>query len=153
MLGGGAWSATFMTVPSSGCSASGWHFRLARGQLADGGRAVEELLVEAEQELEGTLDELRALARGIHPAVLTEEGLAPALETLARRASLPVQIESTPAERLPAPVEAAAYFVVSEALANVAKHAHAPHVTSRSSAKGARWSSRSRTMASAARIR
>jgi signal transduction histidine kinase len=103
--------------------------RLARGQLADGGRAVEELLVEAEQELEGTLDELRALARGIHPAVLTEEGLAPALETLARRASLPVQIESTPAERLPAPVEAAAYFVASEALANVAKHAHASHVT------------------------
>ena len=102
--------------------------RLARGQLGDGGRPVDELLVEAEQELEGTLHELRALARGIHPAVLTEEGLAPALETLARRASVPVEIDAVPAERLPPPVEAAAYFVASEALANVAKHAQASRV-------------------------
>jgi signal transduction histidine kinase len=102
--------------------------RLARGQLGDAGRAVEELLVEADEELEGTLDELRALARGIHPAVLTEEGLAPALEALARRASVPVELEAVPVERLPAPLEAAAYFVASEALANVAKHAQASRV-------------------------
>jgi signal transduction histidine kinase len=102
--------------------------RLARGQVGGAGE-VEQLLVEAEEELDGTLDELRALARGIHPAVLTDEGLTPALETLARRASLPVRIEALPRERLPAPVEAAAYFVASEALANVAKHAHASRVT------------------------
>jgi signal transduction histidine kinase len=101
--------------------------RHARGQVGDAGE-VEQLLVEAEQELDGTLDELRALARGIHPAVLTDEGLAPALETLARRASLPVQIDAVPSERLPAPVEAAAYFVASEALANVVKHARASRV-------------------------
>jgi signal transduction histidine kinase len=99
--------------------------RLARGKAGD----AEQLLVEAEEELDGTLAELRALARGIHPAVLTDEGLAPALQTLARRSSVPVQIEAVPSERLPAPVEAAAYFVASEALANVAKHAHARRVT------------------------
>jgi signal transduction histidine kinase len=103
--------------------------RLARGQVDDGGRAVDDLLVEAEEEVEGTLAELRALARGIHPAVLTEEGLAPALETLARRAPVPVILASMPGKkRLPAAVEAAAYFLASEALANVAKYAHATQV-------------------------
>jgi len=103
--------------------------RLARGQVDDGGRAVDDLLVEAEEEVEGTLAELRALARGIHPAVLTEEGLAPALETLARRAPVPVILASMPGEeRLPAAVEAAAYFLASEALANVAKYAQATQV-------------------------
>jgi signal transduction histidine kinase len=57
--------------------------------------------------------------------VLTEQGLAPALRTLAARSRVPVEIETVPAERLPAPVEAAAYFVVAEALVNVVKHAHA----------------------------
>jgi signal transduction histidine kinase len=103
--------------------------RLARGELGQGASAVEGLLGEAEDEIAQTLDELRALARGIHPAVLTEEGLGPAVETLARRASLPVQVEAVPTARLPSAVEAAAYFVVSEALANVAKHANASGVT------------------------
>ena len=103
--------------------------RLARGRLADPNQDTEELLTEAEAELESTLEELRALARGIHPAVLTDEGLTPALEMLARRAPFPVTIDAAPTGRLPAPVEAAAYFVTSEALANVAKHAHASSVT------------------------
>jgi signal transduction histidine kinase len=103
--------------------------RLARGELGQGAPAAEELLGEADKEIAQTLDELRALARGIHPAVLTEEGLGPAVETLARRASLPVKVEALPEARLPSAVEAAAYFVASEALANVAKHASASGVT------------------------
>jgi len=103
--------------------------RLARGELGQNVSAAEELLGEAEAEIEQTLVELRALARGIHPAVLTEEGLRPAVETLARRASLPVHVEALPGSRLPPAVEAAAYFVASEALANVAKHASATGVT------------------------
>jgi signal transduction histidine kinase len=89
---------------------------------------VQELLTEADDELMAGLDELRALARGIHPAVLTDEGLPAALASLARRAAIPVEIVAVPAERFDAPVEAAAYFVASEALANVAKHAHASNV-------------------------
>jgi signal transduction histidine kinase len=103
--------------------------RLARGQLARGDADVDELLTEAEDELAGTLEDLRALARGIHPALLTEEGLAAAVEALARRASVPVILAELPSRRLPAAVEAAAYYVAAEALANVAKHAHASAVT------------------------
>ena len=87
------------------------------------------LLDRAEQELQTSLSELRELARGIHPAVLTERGLEPALEALASRAPVPVTLESDARERLPGPVESAAYFVVSEALANVAKYASATHAT------------------------
>jgi signal transduction histidine kinase len=103
--------------------------QLARGELGHDSPAAEELLGEAEKETAQTLDELRALARGIHPAVLTEEGLSPAVETLVRRASVPVHVEALPTARLPSAVEAAAYFVASEALANVAKHANASDVT------------------------
>jgi signal transduction histidine kinase len=98
--------------------------QLARGRLADGGAELDELLAEADAEVVGALDELRALARGIHPALLTEEGLAPALAGLARRAPVPVGL-SVCDGRLPAAVEATAYFVSAEALANIAKHAHA----------------------------
>ena len=87
------------------------------------------LLDRAQQELQTSLSELRELARGIHPAVLTERGLEPALEALASRAPVPVTLESDARERLPGPVESAAYFVVSEALANVAKYASATHAT------------------------
>jgi len=87
------------------------------------------LVLEAEVELDSALEELRELAGGIHPAVLTEHGLGPALKTLATRSPVPVEIRRVPPERLPAPVEAAAYFVVSEALANAAKHACASAVT------------------------
>lgn len=103
--------------------------RLARGRLPIDVQAADKLLTEADTELVATLEELRALARGIHPAVLTDEGLAAALGSLARRATLPVTIAEVPADRLPPAVEAAAYFVASEALANVTKHAHARTAT------------------------
>ncbi|MDX6274085.1 MAG: hypothetical protein QOJ92_1295 [Frankiales bacterium] len=83
------------------------------------------LLVDASTELERALAELRELARGIHPAVLTDEGLGPALRSLADRSRLPTEVDFQVGERLGAQVEAAAYFVASEALANVAKHAKA----------------------------
>jgi signal transduction histidine kinase len=106
--------------------------RAARSRVtpdAVANRAAVELLVEAEEELSGTLEDLRALARGIHPAVLTEEGLAPAVETLTRRSTIPVLVDALPDGRLPAAAEAAAYYVVAEALANVAKHAGAALAT------------------------
>jgi signal transduction histidine kinase len=102
--------------------------QLARGQLADGGTTVDELLDEADAEVIGALGELRALARGIHPVVLTEEGLEAALAALGRRLPIPVELHVCP-DRLPAPVEATAYFVASEALANVVKHAAATRTT------------------------
>jgi hypothetical protein len=75
--------------------------------------------------LTGALEELRELSRGIHPAILSEGGLGPALKALARRSAVPVELEVDVRVRLPEPVEVAAYYVVSEALANAAKHAHA----------------------------
>jgi signal transduction histidine kinase len=82
------------------------------------------LVDDLEHDLRETLRELRELARGIHPAVLANEGLDAAVRALAQRAPLPVDVE-TAAGRLPGDVETATYFVVAEALANVAKHAHA----------------------------
>ena len=84
-----------------------------------------ELLEVAAEELSEALTELRELAQGIHPVILTERGLEPALEVLTARAPLPVALEMRLRERLPEPVETAAYYVVSEALANVVKHAGA----------------------------
>ncbi|WP_051325122.1 GAF domain-containing protein [Candidatus Solirubrobacter pratensis] len=88
----------------------------------------DEELVRAGEELSQALEELRELARGIHPAVLTEYGLEPALRALAARSTLPVELGYGLQERLPPSVEAAAYYVISEALANVAKHAEASAV-------------------------
>ena len=76
-------------------------------------------------EVTGVLEELREIARGLHPAVLSESGLGPALRVLARRSAVPVSVDVQVAGRLPEPVETAAYYVVSEALTNAAKHAHA----------------------------
>jgi signal transduction histidine kinase len=98
--------------------------RLAQSQLKTNPSAADQLLDSARDELTQALEELRELARGIHPAILTDRGLPAALEALAARAPLPVEIERGEAN-LPAPVEAAAYYVVSEALANVAKYANA----------------------------
>jgi len=90
---------------------------------------LEALLDRAQQELQTSLDELRELARGIHPAVLSERGLEPALRSLVSRAPVPVTVQAAGEERLPGPVESAAYFVVSEALANVAKYSRASEAT------------------------
>jgi DNA-binding NarL/FixJ family response regulator len=85
---------------------------------------VSRLLGDAVAELQVAVDELRELARGVHPAVLTEEGLAAAVESLAGRTPMAVSLDVLE-ERMPEQVEATAYFVVCEALTNVAKHAHA----------------------------
>ena len=85
-------------------------------------------LASAQADLEGALAELREFARGVHPSILREDGLDAALATLARRASVPVDVTGSVGERLPDAVELAAYFFVSEALTNVAKHARASQV-------------------------
>jgi signal transduction histidine kinase len=104
--------------------------RLAQARLRDDPDSAETLLEASREELAQALEELRELARGIHPAVLTDRGLDAALEALAARAPLPVEIDG-PSCELPPRVEAAAYYVVSEALANVAKYARASSVTVR----------------------
>src|SRR4051794_6569366 len=98
--------------------------RLARRKVADDGEAAE-LLDEAIEDLAAATHELRELARGLHPAVLTEGGLEPALRGLARRATVPTTIERAPETRLGAQLEITAYFVVAEALTNVARYAGA----------------------------
>jgi signal transduction histidine kinase len=105
------------------------NIRLARAKLNEDPLAADQLLASAGHELDSALAELRELARGIHPAVLTDRGLGTALETLANRAPVPVELAELPEERLPEAVELAAYFVVAEALTNVAKYAHASHAT------------------------
>ena len=87
-----------------------------------------ELLEATRAKLADALTNLRELARGIHPVLLTDRGLAPALEALARRAPLPVELKVDLPERPPASLESAAYFLVSEALTNVAKYAEASGV-------------------------
>jgi signal transduction histidine kinase len=103
----------------------GMGLQLLTGHADGHGR---QLLGDVQHELDQALGELRELARGIHPAVLTDQGLAAAVRTLARRAPIPVTVAAA-GERAPAHVETAAYFVVSEALANIAKYAHATRAT------------------------
>ena len=97
--------------------------RMAQTALADDPRAAD-LLAQASGELQLTLEELRELARGIHPAVLSDRGLAAALEALAGRCAVPVDLE-LPQERLPEQVEATSYYLVAESLTNIAKYAEA----------------------------
>ena len=92
--------------------------------------SAEDLVAAVSDQLALSLSELRELARGLHPAVL-EHGLAPALESLALRSTVATTVSYEPPDRLPEPVELAAYFVASEALANVAKYAQATNVTMR----------------------
>jgi PAS domain S-box-containing protein len=98
---------------------------LAQEKLASDPKGAAEILDGASLELALALEELRELARGIHPAILTDRGLALAVEALAERAPLPVEVATVPEERLPEQVEAAAFYVISEALTNVAKYAQA----------------------------
>jgi signal transduction histidine kinase len=97
------------------------------GSAAD--PALAEGLGRTAKQLDLALAELRELARGIHPAILTEAGLGAALAALAERAAVPARVVAAPQGRLPAAVESTAYFVVCEALANVAKHARASRAT------------------------
>jgi len=99
--------------------------RLAQAKLRAAPDEAEDVLETAAAELAEALTELRELAQGLHPAVLTERGLGPALEVLAARAPLDVELDLDLPERLPEQVETAAYYTVSEALANVVKHADA----------------------------
>jgi signal transduction histidine kinase len=90
--------------------------------------AARKSLVAAQDQLAQGLDELRELARGIHPTVLTERGLGPALQALIKRSPVPVEIAELPEQRLAGQVEAAVYYVAAEAITNVAKYARASHV-------------------------
>jgi signal transduction histidine kinase len=100
---------------------------LKRAAARARGTRAESLLAEALEQVQRGLAELRDLAHGIHPAVLTTGGLAAALEDLAARSPLPIELR-VPRERVAPAVEAAIYFTIAEALTNVAKHAHASHV-------------------------
>jgi signal transduction histidine kinase len=93
---------------------------------------LERILAAAVGELQAAVSDLRELARGVHPAILTEEGLAAALESLASRTPFPISVEALEG-RLPRQVEATAYFVACEALANALKHAHASALSIRTS--------------------
>jgi signal transduction histidine kinase len=104
--------------------------RMLRGRLGAGSDATE-LIDQIEAKLGAALNELRELARGIHPGILTDRGLAAALESLAGRAPIAVDCEIDLPSRAPASVEAVAYFVVAEALTNVMKYAHATRATIR----------------------
>ena len=100
--------------------------RLAEARLTSDPESAAQLVRQAREEAQLAIDELRELARGIHPALLSDRGLGAALEALATRAPVPVQVSGVPSsDQLCQAVEAAAYFVTAEALTNVAKYAHA----------------------------
>lgn len=102
--------------------------RRARSQMEED-KELGGTLGKAVEELGTAIDELRDLAQGIHPSILSEEGLGPALESLVERAAAPATLAAAPTNRLPSAVEATAYFVVAEALTNVVKYAQASAVT------------------------
>jgi signal transduction histidine kinase len=110
------------------------HLHLVRRRLETDPATVPQLIESAQTELTLALEEIRELVRGLHPRLLSDRGLGPALEGLAERSLLGVEITELPDERLPPPVEAAAYYLVAEALANAAKHSQAALVTVRVSA-------------------
>ena len=105
----------------------GYRLRTARESLEAVPEVAAAALDEAIQGLTAAAEDLRELARGIHPALLTEGGLEPALTMLARRSATPVALEVSSDERYAEAVEVAVYFLVSEALTNVARHARAAH--------------------------
>jgi signal transduction histidine kinase len=89
------------------------------------GSELAPLVAQAREDAQAAVNELRELARGIHPALLSDRGLEAALEALAARAPVPVEVNGVPEERLPPAVESAVYFVTAETLTNVAKYADA----------------------------
>src|ERR671922_2041133 len=104
---------------------------LAEAQFKTDPDQAQKLIAQARVEAQLAVKELRELARGIHPAVLSERGLGAALEALAARAPVPVEITGVPSVPLCSAVEAAAYYVTAEALTNVAKYAHATEASVR----------------------
>jgi hypothetical protein len=120
----GGWSATSTTASSSGSSRSRCGCDCSRVAWCPAPRA-ELLLADARNEPAISLQELRDLARGIHPAILGDRGLPAALDSLTARAPLPVELSIELNGRPPEPVELAAYYLVSEALTNVLKHSDA----------------------------
>jgi signal transduction histidine kinase len=102
--------------------------RTAEADAAAGRGDLEAELSRLAGGLADAMTELQELSRGIHPAVLSERGLGPALRTLARRSAVPVDLDVTADARYPEPVEIAAYYIASEALANTMKHAQASHI-------------------------
>ena len=98
---------------------------MAESRLATDPEAAAKLIAQARREAQLAVQELRELARGIHPALLSDRGLGAALDALATRAPVPVTISGVPSDRLAPPVEATAYYVTAEALTNVAKYAQA----------------------------
>jgi signal transduction histidine kinase len=98
---------------------------LAESRLVDDPAGAAQLIAQAREEAQLAVKELRELAHGIHPTLLSERGLGAALEALATRAPLPVEVSGVPGVRLPSAVESAAYFVTAEALTNVAKYSQA----------------------------
>jgi signal transduction histidine kinase len=102
--------------------------RAAEADVPGGSDELRDELSRIAGGLNEAVDSLRELTRGIHPAILSEGGLGPALRALARRSAIPVELDAPADERLPEPIEVAAYFVASEALANATKHAQASRV-------------------------
>ena len=113
------------------------HLHLVKRRLETDPTEVAKLVDSAQTELTLALEEIRELVRGLHPRLLSDRGLGPALSGLAERAVLPVEIAETPSERLPPAVEAAAYYLVAEALANAGKHSEASLVRVRVITDGA----------------
>jgi signal transduction histidine kinase len=105
--------------------ALGLELRAAQTTVPPQPGELEDVVSRAAEGLASVIDELREISRGIHPAILSERGLEPALRALCRRSAVPVELDLDAERRLPEPVESAAYYVVSEALTNAAKHAHA----------------------------
>jgi signal transduction histidine kinase len=99
--------------------------RLAESKFQRDPDAAQQLIAAAAAEAASANDELRELARGLHPSILSDRGLRAALDALAARSPCPVELDAVPDQRLPRPVETAAYYVVAEALTNVAKYANA----------------------------
>jgi signal transduction histidine kinase len=98
---------------------------MAEEELDRDPAAARELVIEARSSARMALNELRHLVRGIHPPVLTERGLGGAVEALALASAVPVEVDVALDERLPAPLESALYFVIAEAMANIARHSEA----------------------------